>query len=120
MGADVNLSHYGTTPLHYATLQCTVPAVSLLLEAGADLNARTQEGKTPLHFAASGGFIGVTRLLLNHGADIEVRMETNGTTPLYRAAWSDKSETIKFLAARGAKVDATVTAGSLSWGRFSQ
>jgi ankyrin repeat protein len=40
-GADVNASaDEGCTPLHIATFKGQCPAILLLLEAGADVNAR--------------------------------------------------------------------------------
>ena len=51
-GADVNLRHQnGSCPLHYASFpgDCSSSAVSLLLKAGARVNARTdREDLTPL------------------------------------------------------------------------
>ena len=45
----------GMTPLHYASFnsQSTRELVALLVEKGADIEARTQEGWTPLHLAAT-------------------------------------------------------------------
>ena len=43
--------------------------MKLLLEHGADPNARQQMGYTPLHSAASRGDIEMAKLLLRHGAD---------------------------------------------------
>ncbi len=40
----------------------------LLIEHGADVNARDFEGMTPLMFAVSGGYAGTIKLLLSHGA----------------------------------------------------
>ena len=47
-GADPNArTKYGATPLHRAALFSKTPAVvQVLLDAGADLNARTEDGKT--------------------------------------------------------------------------
>ena len=54
--------------------------VRLLLEKGADIEARTKKGSTPLHRAAWGGIDKVVRLLLEKGADIEARTK-KGSTP---------------------------------------
>ena len=50
-GADVNLRHQnGSCPLHYASFpgDCSSAMVSLLLESGARIHARTNGGLTPL------------------------------------------------------------------------
>ena len=64
-----------------------VAAVALLLEAGADPNARDVSGWTPLHKAA--GFNAnpaVVGALLDAGADVHAR-DADGWTPLHLAAW---------------------------------
>lgn len=56
-------------PLHAAVAGRNVEAVRLLIERGADVNARQQIGYTPLMGAASAGRQDLVRLLLDHGAD---------------------------------------------------
>lgn len=59
--------------------------VALLLDRGADVNARSSQGFTPLHTATSGNTKpSVIALLLDRGADIEAR-DSNGGTPLHHA-----------------------------------
>ncbi len=55
-GVDVNApSPYGgETALHYAAGQESVELVQLLVDAGANINARDDLGQTPLHIAARG------------------------------------------------------------------
>lgn len=55
--------------------------VKLLLEHGADVNARTVHGSTALHFAREEKII---QLLLDKGADINARGD-KGMTPLHFA-----------------------------------
>jgi ankyrin repeat protein len=63
----------GFTPLHSAVAtdagEATVEIVRLLLETGADPNAKSHEGGTPLHSAAFTGDLEIAELLLAYGAD---------------------------------------------------
>ena len=59
--------------------------VRACLRAGADPDARTENGDTPLHFAADEGHADVIETLLEAGADPDARDE-NGWTPLHIAA----------------------------------
>jgi 26S proteasome non-ATPase regulatory subunit 10 len=52
----------------------------MLLERGAAIDARDNDGKTSLHVAVELGKIEVARLLLKHGADVNVR-DKIGRTP---------------------------------------
>lgn len=49
--------------------------VRLLLEKGADVMARDDEGSTPLHYAAMAESEEVIRLLLENGADVSAVVE---------------------------------------------
>ena len=71
-GADVNAAASNpqkVAPLHAAATVCDRETMRLLLERGADPNARQQAGFTPLHGAASRGDIEAGKLLLARGAD---------------------------------------------------
>ncbi|CAN0233494.1 unnamed protein product [Lampetra fluviatilis] len=59
----------GVTALHTACVFGCVPAVRLLLEAGADPDCPDSTAWGPLHLAAKYGQARVVRLLLRHGAD---------------------------------------------------
>jgi ankyrin repeat protein len=71
-GANTESRGYNDwTPLHRAAISGCVEFVSLLLDSGADINARTtiDEHETPLMEAALAGKADVVRLLLDRGAD---------------------------------------------------
>jgi ankyrin repeat protein len=74
----------GSTPLHCAAWKGHVEVAAVLLDAGADLNARSQNehyGDTPLHAAAHGNQRAVAELLIARGADARA-VSCNGRTPL--------------------------------------
>jgi ankyrin repeat protein len=58
----------GASPLHSATILMAADICTLLLDAGADVNALDAEGQTPLHWAAEIGATAVCRILLDRGA----------------------------------------------------
>lgn len=88
------------TPLHWAAAFSNDPeVVSILLEAGASLEAVSREGRTPLHFAArSNGNPEVVRVLLQYEPDVYAQNPL-GRTPLHLAAWfNDNPDVVEELA----------------------
>ncbi len=75
-GADVNPAADNpqrVSPVHAAATVSDRQSMKLLLERGADPNARQQMDYTPLHSAASHGDVEMAELLLAHGADPDAR-----------------------------------------------
>ncbi|MEM7453319.1 MAG: ankyrin repeat domain-containing protein [Planctomycetota bacterium] len=75
----------GDQPLHLACWQKAIGCVSLLLDAGADVNSTGDNGKTPLHYALLEGDENsneIVRLLLESGANAKMREGIAGKTPL--------------------------------------
>lgn len=87
-GADVNAAAENAqrvAPVHAAAAVCDRDTMRLLLERGADPNAKQQMDYTPLHGAASRGDVEMARLLLAHGADRNAKA-ADGMTPAEVAA----------------------------------
>jgi len=85
-GADVNAVavNTGIAPLHWAVQLNRIDAISILLEAGADIDARDRDYETPLHSAcryADPGRAAIACLLLERGADAGAHRH-DGKTPL--------------------------------------
>jgi len=93
-GAEVNTvdERNNFTPLHWAVNVRNAGMTELLLEHGADVNARSKNLSTPLHWAVIlQKDIEIAKLMLDHGADIHARDEI-GLTPSGAAAKLDHPE----------------------------
>jgi len=79
--AVVSSSSGDVSALHLAVRNGTVAVTTLLLDAGADLNAEDTGGNTPLHYAVTrNGALELVRLLLDRGALAYAR-NAKGQTP---------------------------------------
>ena len=78
-GAEVNYD--STIALHVACGYQPRAVVGLLLDAGADVNARGKLGYTALHRAVLGSNYDTARFLLERGADANAKSE-HGENPL--------------------------------------
>jgi ankyrin repeat protein len=67
----------GDTPLHIAALWGDRHAARILLEAGADVDAKGDMSCTPLYFAVMNNHVHVAEVLLEHGADPDAESELN-------------------------------------------
>ena len=94
---DVNAkdSKFGVTPLSWATLLGQIKTVELLIQKGADVNARNKDGATPLHIAAFLGQYEIAELLIQNGANVDAK-NNRGKTPMngLKADW----KTTRFIA----------------------
>ncbi len=117
-GADVNAHKSGYlagTPLHHAVRQHAVSMIKLLLDAGADVDARNHDGETPLHKALSGDSVytetDVIKVLLAAGANPMARDGCWGRTPLHHVVFGGTSAFSEVLLQAGADVTARDHAG---------
>ncbi|HJT17623.1 MAG TPA: ankyrin repeat domain-containing protein, partial [Thermoanaerobaculia bacterium] len=81
-GADVNAAAnnpQAVAPVHAAAAVRDHATMKLLLERGANPNARQQQGFTAFHAAASHGDILMAKLLVAHGADAHAKTDDGRT-----------------------------------------
>lgn len=103
----------GWTALHLAAFFGAVESAELLLGAGADVDARSQNGmsNTPLCAALAGrGVEAMIALLIARGADVNTRAG-GGVTPLHLAASRGAISSIELLLTHGARLTATLETG---------
>jgi ankyrin repeat protein len=89
---------FGNTPLKIAAVRGDAKAVSILLRAGADVNAIVEDGCTALHYAAGFNHTEIVQLLLEHGAFTDVRNDF-GRTPIEDAELSGNAEAVEMIKA---------------------
>jgi len=100
--------------LREAIREGDIEAVQQHLVAGADVNAKDDNGWNPLHLAAENGRKQVAELLIANGADVNAK-DNNGWTPLFYAAaktGSGHKEIVELLIANDADVNALSVYGA--------
>ena len=84
--------------------------VKLLLDKGADVNMKTDNGETALIEASENGHIEVVKLLLDKGADVNAK-DNYGNTSLILASSYGYHEVVSILLENGADVNAITNSG---------
>jgi len=96
--ADVNASD-GWAMLHYAcSFEDSFDIVELLIDAGADINAKNRDGDTTLYLACKRGRTDTAELLLNKGVQEDINK------CFYLACEENHTETAEMLLRHGADI----------------
>jgi ankyrin repeat protein len=104
-------TNYGLTPLHCACESGEAELVRLLLDRGADLEAKTCKGDKALHFVSMDDKkLSVARLLIRKGAEMEATTSYR-VTPLILALLSRTSKMVQLLLDSGADFETKIGPG---------
>lgn len=132
-GASINAkSNIGKTALHVVThsnavnhelprrnrssqaiLDGKVAVTRLLIDKGADINAKDNSGRTPLHYAIDENMPDVVRVLLEKGASPNAKVASgdySGWTARDIAEYNGNSSIAQLLASKGGKTTGAVQA----------
>ena len=95
-----------------AALKGYAVIAKMLLDAGADVNARSMDERqnTPLIAAAQSDSEELVKLLIDSGAEIEAR-NFYTATPLLEDCWEHSFSSVKLLVAAGADIEASNSLG---------
>lgn len=106
---DEGTTPFSNTPspfaLHTALTEGSPARVEILLDRGADIEARNAEGATPLITASRLGNLALVSLLLEQGAQLDAT-DRNGNTALHEASFHSHTPCVDALLAAGAGTSA--------------
>ena len=99
--SELNLPEdHALTALHLAAQNCHSNVVVLLLDRGANIDAKADDQATPLHLAAQEGCTEVVVVLLARSAKINLR-DNQQRTPLGRARQWQQDAVVQLLQQHG-------------------
>ena len=90
------------TPLIRAANKGSIDICKILIEHGADVNAKTRVGRTALHNAVQNGNLELVKLLIAHGADVNAKNDV-GWTAEYIAQMEGYEELEEYFAGLGGR-----------------
>ena len=101
-GADINGTYPASSLLIEACSHGDLVMVKKLVEAGAGVCARDDEGNTCLHFASSAGHTETVRYLVGLKRMYVDHVNNDGNTALHLAVRNNHADVVKILREHGA------------------
>uniref|UniRef100_A0A1I8FPS8 ANK_REP_REGION domain-containing protein n=1 Tax=Macrostomum lignano TaxID=282301 RepID=A0A1I8FPS8_9PLAT len=102
------------SPLHVACRNGHVDIVELLLENGADAEAKNEDEETPMHLAAQAGHLQVVRRLLKINLSLAFDEDEDSNTPMHMAALAGQARICQLLIEEG-KADVNAPGTARGW-----
>jgi uncharacterized protein len=125
--ANTRLNEIGATPFMLAALTADAELLKTLAALGADPRMSNADSSTPLMAAAGlatrspgedagteSEVLEALQVLLDLGADINA-VDNNGETAMHAAAYKNLPHVVKFLAAKGAKIEVWNREDKFGW-----
>ena len=84
------------TALHCAVHMNHSDVAQVLIDAGADIGTKDNEGRSPLHYVCNDGLIDIVKMLVEAGAGVR-DTDNEGDTCLTLAAYCGRTETVRYL-----------------------
>ena len=100
-----------TSARHEAAQGGYLDVVEALVDAGAFLDMKSDDGNTPVHRAAWYGHVHVVTSLTSVGANLSLR-NNNGETALHLAAARGRDDVVNILINNGGDIDSEDNSGS--------
>nr|UPO70950.1 sTRP5 [Mesobuthus martensii] len=96
---------FDNNPLHVAAENGYADVLKILLENGADIHSKNEDGETAMHLAAKSGHRNIVKLLLETSKSIVNAEDEEKNTPLHVAALKGHQRVVKDLIVAGANVE---------------
>ena len=124
---NTRLNELGSTPFMLASLTADAELMTTLAKLGADPTLTNTDNSTPLMAAAGlatrspgedagteSEVLEAVQVLLDLGADVNA-VDNNGETAMHAAAYKNLPKVVRFLAAKGARIDVWNNNDKFGW-----
>lgn len=100
-----SVGYLGMTALSSASIEYgNLEMIKYLLEKGADINVKNEDGSTALMTASMYGNLEIIKYLIENGADINAKDNDDSTALIYASKWGNL-ETVEYLVKNGADIN---------------